>query len=87
MALLYPWATKEYLLWEMTIGQIVMYHNLGLEIKYPAPEDADGKPSLKNKSHAEIKAIREQMRRDGLIDEQAKSDEAKAQWRDKYGDV
>ena len=59
MALLYPWATKEYLLWEMTIGQIVMYHNLGLEIKYPKP-DSD-KPTLKNKSHEELQEIRDDL--------------------------
>jgi len=60
MALLYPWATKEYLLWEMTIGQIVMYHNLGLEIKYPKPQK--DKDSLMDKSHEELVEIRDELR-------------------------
>jgi hypothetical protein len=63
MALLYPWATKEYLLWEMTIGQIVMYHNLGIEMKYGAQGDTDTttkKPS--EMSYEELKAKRDQLR-------------------------
>ena len=47
MALLYPWATKDYLLWEMSLGQIVLYHNIGLEMKY-------GKPDRKPKKLSEM---------------------------------
>lgn len=63
MALLYPWATKEYLLWEMDIGQIVMYHNLGIELKYgkgDSSPDAPKKPS--EMSYDELKAVRDQLR-------------------------
>jgi len=62
MALLYPWATKEYLLWKMSIGQIVMYYNLGIESKYP--QKTDGKRTAKNMSHAELKKLKEQLRHD-----------------------
>lgn len=60
MALLYPWATKEYLLWNMSLAQIIMYHNMGLEIKY-------GKQPKKNKranemSHEERLKLREEIR-------------------------
>ena len=37
MGLLYAWATPEYLLWHMTIGQVIMLHNRGIELKYPKP--------------------------------------------------
>ena len=60
MALLYPWATKDYLLWNMSIGQIIMYYNMGMEAKYPDP-DSD-KNKLKNMSYDEVKAIRDEMR-------------------------
>ena len=55
MALLYPWATKEYLLWKMTIGQIVMYHNKAMDIK----NGKDGKSRLADKSATELKKIRD----------------------------
>jgi len=42
MALMYPWATREYLMWSMTIGQLVLYHNLGMEMKYGKKEDDGG---------------------------------------------
>ena len=55
MALLYPWATKEYLLWHMTIGQIMLYIDLGLEMTgRKKPEDEKPKP-LHEMSHAELK--------------------------------
>lgn len=51
MALLFPWATKEYLLWHMTIGQIVLYHNTAMDIR-------NGKPAspFAGKSGKELKA-------------------------------
>ena len=55
MALMYPWASREYLLWQMTIGQIFMYHNLGLEMKYPTkPEDPDNPKPLHDMNHEEL---------------------------------
>ena len=92
MALLYPWATKEYLLWEMSIGQIVLYHNIGMDIKYGTGEETGtGKPTLANKSHAELKAIRDEFREKGLLEkrqeEERVNDDAKAEFRAKYGDI
>jgi hypothetical protein len=63
MALLYPWATKEYLLWEMSIGQIILYHNLGLDLKYGKPPEGGGgakKPS--EMGYDELKAYRDKLR-------------------------
>lgn len=60
MALLYPWATKDYLLWEMTIGQIVMYHNLGIEMKYGKDPKTHKKAS--EMTYDELKAVRDQLR-------------------------
>jgi len=51
MALLFPWATKEYLLWNMTIGQIVMYHNKAVELRSGAA------PGLVNKSAKELREL------------------------------
>jgi hypothetical protein len=76
MGLLYAWATKEYLLWEMTIGQIILYHNKGMEIKYPDPNKKSG-PSLLNYSADELRKIR-----DEIMPRQTK-EELQA----KYGDI
>ena len=59
MALMYPWATKEYLLWQMSIGQVIMYHSLGVEAKNPKPEGALG---AANMSEEELRALRDQLR-------------------------
>jgi hypothetical protein len=75
MALLFPWATKEYLLWEMSIGQIIMYHNIGIEIKYPDPEN---KSNLSKTDIKSLKDINEQMR---------KENEEKELMRIKYGAI
>jgi len=85
MALLYPWATKEYLLWEMSLGQIVLYHNLGIEMKYGKP--TGDKKTLRGRSYAEVKAARDEARKQLQIDDQARSDAKKAEYRDKYGEV
>jgi hypothetical protein len=47
----------------MSIGQIVMYHALGLELKYGDP-GTNGKKSssLKDKSAEELREIREELR-------------------------
>lgn len=81
MALLYPWATKEYLLWQMSIGQIVMYHNIGIEMKYPPPPGPDGKPK---KTAAEYKKARTELRE---IMAQKENEKQKEHYREKYGDV
>ena len=54
---MYAWATKEYLLWKMSIGQILLYHNKGINIKNGVNEDT---PGLVNKSIEELKKMREE---------------------------
>jgi hypothetical protein len=66
MATLYPWATKEYLLWEMSFPQIIMYHKLGIEAKYPQAKKK--KESLAEMSYDELKAKRQEMIEQGLIE-------------------
>ena len=91
MALLYSWATKEYCLWSMTIGQLIMYHNIGIELKYPTPkEEGKGKTlatmSIKERKQAILKA-RELMKSGEAEARDQTNDESKAAYRDKYGDV
>ena len=86
MALMFPWATKEYLLWECTIGQVIMYHNVGLEMKFGKGE-GDKPRKLADMTHAELVAKREEMKAQGLIDAQAESDKKKDEFRAKYGDI
>lgn len=62
MGQMYAWATKEYILWNMTIGQLIMYLNEGIRQKYPD----SGKKQMKRaveKSHEELKRIKEELRR------------------------
>ena len=61
MGILYGWK-KEYLLNEMTFGQIVMYLNEGIKLKYPSTEKAKGS-SLVGASAEEIKRRRDELRR------------------------
>lgn len=63
MALMFPWATKEYLLWDMTIGQIFLYYNKAIEIKYPRKDDGFANaPGFVDKSPAELRQIRDEMK-------------------------
>jgi hypothetical protein len=84
MALMYPWATKEYLLWQMTIGQLVMYHNLGIELKYGGATKRTGPRSLRNASPAQVARARREARRQLGIPE---GSDVKAKLREKYGAV
>jgi hypothetical protein len=81
MALMFPWATKEYLLWEMTIGQIVMYHNHAMEIKYGVKP----KGSLSGKSAGELRKMRDEIM-DSVAEEEAKARQAEEMKR-KYGAI
>jgi hypothetical protein len=76
MALMYPWATKEYLLWNMTIGQIILYHNMGVEIR--SGKTPDEKPSLLDLDASELRAMRDEMRN---------QEATKAALAAKYGDI
>jgi hypothetical protein len=94
MALLFPWATKEYLLWEMSLAQIILYHNIGIELSYPKPEEDDEKPSIARMAADEVKKLRDeakafmaQEKADAAKADEAKSDDRKAEYRDKYGAV
>ena len=83
---MYPWATKEYLLWHMSLGQIIMYFNLGAEAKNPTPDK--GKAS--NMSYNQLKAIRDGLRALGLSEHKAieeKQAETKAELARKYGEI
>jgi len=62
MAILYPWATKEYLLWEMSLGQIVLYHNLGFDLKNNVIKKK-GPKKLSERSEKELLEIRAELRR------------------------
>ena len=60
MGILYGWK-KEYLLENMSFGQIVMYLNYGAEFKWG--KQGEGKPrAAKDKSAKELKAEREKLR-------------------------
>ena len=83
MALLYPWATKEYCLWKMSLGQLILYHNLGIEMKYGGA-NGDGKKTYKDLSPRELRKAREEAREQLRIIDEAKS---KEQYRAKYGAI
>ncbi len=71
MGLLYSWATKEYLLWQCSLGQIVALYNEGCRLKYPTPEK-EGESVLARLPKEELKKIRE---------------ECKAMMSQKYGNI
>lgn len=81
MALFFPWATKEYLLWEMTIGQIILYHNMALDIRSGKANEPEG---LANKPLDELRALRDEAIR---IDEQQRAAELKRELSNKYGAI
>lgn len=90
MALLFPWATKEYLLWNMSLGQIIMYYALGMEARYP--KATDEKPSqLRYMTREEVKKLREEMRELGLSSKSTEPTkeqlDKKEEFRRKYGDI
>lgn len=91
MALLFPWATKEYLLWEMSLGQIILYHNIGIELKYGKRQGGGKRSFGRDSSPAEIRKARDEARRllmQGKVKaDQERSDARKETYRAKYGDV
>ena len=74
MALLYPWATKEYILWQMSLGQVILYLNVGMDIKYPEIKKEGQKDKLK---------AREEMVALGLLEPEPSKEELEK----KYGDI
>tara|TARA_Y100000310_G_scaffold283978_1_gene306343 strand:+ start:1958 stop:2257 length:300 start_codon:yes stop_codon:yes gene_type:complete len=99
MALLYPWATKEYLLWNMSLCQIVLYHNLGIDMKYPKQPGKNGDgdqevaslPSLKDMdkrtAREKVQEARKIMADMRVQEEWAASEKRKEPYRQIYGDV
>ena len=64
MGLMYAWATKEYLLERMSFGQIMMYLDYGLQIRYPKTDGRQqASPSLVGRSAEEIRRKRDELRR------------------------
>lgn len=60
MGMFYSWATPDYLLWHMTIGQVILMHNRAVEIR--TPKDPREKGSQFS-SAEEVKAKREELRK------------------------
>ena len=63
MGLMYSWATKEYLLWEMTIGQIIMYHNKGFAIMHPDSKEEGKVSGLVDMSEDALRKLRDDMKK------------------------
>jgi hypothetical protein len=81
MALLFPWATKEYLLWEMTIGQILFYNNKAIDIKNGKIEDA---PGLANKPTEELRKMRDDYKAQVELENREKT---KIELSKKFGEI
>jgi len=62
MALLYPWATREYLLWQMSLDQLLLYHNVGIEQKYGKGSNNEPKKAA-DMTYEELAAKREELRK------------------------
>jgi hypothetical protein len=84
MGMMFAWATKEYLLWDMTLGQIVLYRNKAIQIKNGANESA---PGLVNKSASELRKLREDMKEQIRLAENPTSNPDKELLKAKYGDI
>ena len=67
MAFMFPWATKEYLLWDMSLGQVITYYNIGVDIKNGVVKK--GPKKLSERSPEELRRIRDELRQKyGAID-------------------
>jgi hypothetical protein len=61
MGMMYSWATKEYILWQMTWAQLLMYLNEGMNQKYPRPERQNARKAVEM-NYDELAAKREELR-------------------------
>jgi hypothetical protein len=87
MGLMYSWATKEYLLWEMSIDQIVLYLNKGIEIQYGIEP---GKAQLTKNRLDDLKKIKEEMKEKEKLEKDNKEKEAlmkREELKRKYGEI
>jgi len=60
-----------------------------MDIKYPDPKNAEGGP-LSNKSHDDLKKLRDELRAMGLAElqeKEAKAEEQKKALSEKYGNI
>lgn len=73
MGMLYAWATPEYMLWNMTIGQLILLHNEAVAIRTPKKEGE------RDHSADELLERREEIRQT--------FPELREIWERKYGDV
>ena len=73
MAIQFPWATKEYVLWQMTIAQVLMYLDYAAEAKNP--KESSGRKTSDQMTQAELKAQKQALR------------EQYPELRAKYGDI
>jgi len=62
LALMYPWATKEYVLWQMSLGQVIMYLNVGMDIKAGKDPKRQRTQSDLREAKAEINAMFPELR-------------------------
>lgn len=73
----------------MSLCQIVLYHNIGIDIKYPKPEG--DKPSLQNMDNKTKQQMIDEAKRTWReskdAEDRKRSDEQKEQYRAIYGDV
>lgn len=83
MALMYPWATKEYLLWNMSIGQIILYHNIGMEIKYGKGKSGGAALGLTGLSAEELRRMRDEI----MPRPDPDPDATRTRLREQYGDI
>ena len=49
------------MLWEMSLAQIIMYHNIGCDIKYPDPKKQNS--SLADADYDDVKKLRDELRK------------------------
>jgi hypothetical protein len=82
MGLMYAWATKEYLLWEMTIGQIIMYHNRGISIKNGTDKNTNS--GLNGKTLDELRKMRDDSRAQIELE---RREMTRKELSNKYGDI
>lgn len=63
----------------MTIGQIILYHSKGIDMKYGTGKKNSNAPTLLDKSEDELRALREEAK--------AQAERDKEEMRRKYGDI
>ena len=75
---MYPWATKDYILNNMSIGQVILYHNLGMETKYPSPETEE------KRDYDKFAQAKKELAAMGLI---GAKDQKKVELAEQYGKI